>query len=89
MVKESTAQVCSGRHPDPVGHAWRFLCKMPETAVKTLQTYYSLRLKVTKLMADNGVEILAGSDVGRVKLVPGFSLHYEFHELAAAGLSPL
>ena len=62
---------------------------LPAEAEATLQKYYALQLKVTHLMAENDVPILSGSDVGGVWLVPGFSLHDEFHELAAAGLSPL
>jgi Amidohydrolase family len=55
----------------------------------TLQQYYALQLKVVKLMQQNGVKMLAGSDLGGGWVVPGFSLHQEFHELAAAGLTPL
>ena len=55
----------------------------------TLQQYYALQLKVVKMMQQNGVKMLAGSDLGGGWVVPGFSLHQEFHELAAAGLSPL
>jgi hypothetical protein len=62
---------------------------LSSSAVASLQRYYELQLKVTKLMAANGVKILTGSDVGGVWLVPGYSLHDEFHELAVAGLSPL
>ncbi len=62
---------------------------LPPNAVATLQKYYELQKHVSKLMIDNGVRILAGSDVSGVWLVAGFSLHQEFHELAAAGLTPL
>ena len=55
----------------------------------TLQAYYALQLRVVKLMKQNGVKLLAGSDLGGGWVVPGFSLHQEFKELAAAGLSPL
>ncbi len=58
-------------------------------AVATLQKYYELQKHVSKLMSDAGVKILAGSDVSGIWLVAGFSLHQEFHELSAAGLSPL
>ena len=54
-----------------------------------LQNYYAQQLKVVKLMQDNGVKILAGSDLGGGLVIPGFSLHQEFKELAAAGLTPL
>ena len=62
---------------------------VPATAVATLQIYYALQKKVTLLMQRNGVPILAGSDVGGVWLIAGFSLHQEFHQLADAGLTPL
>ena len=79
--------------PADIRAKWNMLgdtfAKLPEATVKTLQDYYALQLKVTKLMADNGVKILAGSDVGGIWLVPGFSLHDEFQELTAAGLTPL
>ena len=66
----------------------RFAMLPPET-VTTLHKYYELQKHVSKLMSDNGVGILAGSDVSGVWLIAGFSLHQEFHELAAAGLTPL
>ncbi len=62
---------------------------LPPNVVTTLQSYYGLQKKVTGLMERNGVKILAGSDVGGIWLIPGFSLHQEFHELAASGLTPL
>lgn len=48
-----------------------------------------MQLKVTKLMKQAGVKILAGSDLGGGWVIPGFSLHQEFKDLAAAGRSPL
>jgi imidazolonepropionase-like amidohydrolase len=57
--------------------------------VATLQQYYALQLRVTRLMQQNGVKMLAGSDVSGVWLIPGISLHQEFREMAAAGLTPL
>ncbi len=62
---------------------------LPAAAVATLHKYYGLQKQVSKLMEQNGVPILAGSDVGGVWLIAGFSLHQEFHELAEAGLTPL
>ena len=45
---------------------------------------------MTRILADAGVPLLTGSDVtGASWEVPGASLHREFDELAAAGLSPL
>ncbi|HEX2544133.1 MAG TPA: amidohydrolase family protein [Ramlibacter sp.] len=58
-------------------------------AQQTLRNYYALQLKALKLMKDNGVKILAGSDLGGGWVIPGFGLHQEFRELAAAGLTPL
>ena len=54
-----------------------------------LQKYYTLQLKVVKMLQDNGVKIMAASDLGGGLVIPGFSLHQEFKELAAAGLTPL
>lgn len=62
---------------------------LPPTAVATLQQYYALQLQVTKLMSRNGVKMLAGTDGSGVWLIPGISLHREFREMAAAGLTPL
>ncbi len=55
----------------------------------TLQSFYELERKTVKMLDTAGVSMLAGSDLSGGWLVPGFSLHDEFHELAAAGLSPL
>lgn len=62
---------------------------LPASAVTTLQQFYGLQKKTVKLMQDNGVKIMAGSDVGGVWLIAGFSLLQEFRELADAGLTPL
>ena len=67
----------------------QFASAVPASAAATLQQYYELEKKVTKLMSDNGVKMLAGSDLSGVWVIPGFSLHQEFRELASAGLSPL
>ncbi len=53
----------------------------------TLEAFYSLEERLVKMLDDAGVQLLAGTDVGTQ--VHGFSLHDEFHLLAAAGLSPL
>lgn len=76
-----------------VKEAWRkiseqFAAMSPE-AIATLQDYYALQLRVTKLMSDSGVRILAGSDAAGIWVVPGFGLQQEFRELTRAGLSPL
>lgn len=46
-------------------------------------------IEMTKILAEAGVPMLAGSDFGGGWLVPGFSLHDEFDLLGQAGLTPL
>ncbi|MFY9871743.1 MAG: amidohydrolase family protein [Candidatus Nitrosopolaris sp.] len=46
-------------------------------------------LQLTKMMYDNGVEILSGTDIPNFGLVPGESLHHELELLVEAGISPL
>jgi imidazolonepropionase-like amidohydrolase len=48
-----------------------------------------LQQKIVKMMKLGGVKMLAGSDLGGIWVIPGVSLHQEFRELAASGLSPL
>jgi imidazolonepropionase-like amidohydrolase len=46
-------------------------------------------LQLTKIMYDNEVQILSGSDIPNFGLVPGASLHNELELLAEAGINPL
>jgi imidazolonepropionase-like amidohydrolase len=46
-------------------------------------------LGLTKMMYDNGVEPLSGTDIPNFGLVPGESLHHELELLVEAGISPL
>jgi imidazolonepropionase-like amidohydrolase len=46
-------------------------------------------LQLTKIMYDNGVQILSGSDIPNFGLVPGASLHNELELLVEAGIEPL
>jgi imidazolonepropionase-like amidohydrolase len=46
-------------------------------------------LRLTKMMYDNGVQILSGTDIPNFGLVPGESLHHELELLVEAGISPL
>jgi imidazolonepropionase-like amidohydrolase len=46
-------------------------------------------LQLTKIMYDNGVQILSGSDIPNFGLVPGASLHNELELLAEADIKPL
>lgn len=67
----------------------QYAATITPSALQTLHNYYALQLKVTKLLQQAGVKILAGTDLGGGWVIPGFSLHQEFKELAAAGLTPL
>ncbi len=63
---------------------------LPADTKATYRDAYDLQLRLTKLLDHAGVKLLAGSDsCGAVWVVPGYSLHQEFDELARAGLSPL
>jgi len=54
---------------------------------QTLRRLYDYDLKITRLLAESGSRMLAGTDAGPGRV--GFFLHKEFDELASAGLSPL
>ena len=45
-------------------------------------------LQLTKMMHENGVKILSGSDLPNFGLLPGESLHHELELLVEAGISP-
>jgi imidazolonepropionase-like amidohydrolase len=46
-------------------------------------------LQLTKMLYDNGVNILSGTDIPNFDLVPGTSLHHELEILVEAGIPPL
>ena len=46
-------------------------------------------LQLTKMLYENGVTILSGSDIPNFELVPGASLHQELEILVQAGIPPL
>ena len=62
---------------------------IPPVAQASFVKFYSLLQKFTKLMKVNGVKMMTGTEVSSTLIIPGFSMHREFQELAAAGLSPL
>ncbi len=66
-----------------------FSSKMSPASRETLTKLGQLELRLTKIFAETGVPMLAGSDYGGGWVVPGVSLHQEFDLLADAGLSPL
>ena len=46
-------------------------------------------LQLTKMMHDNGVKILSGTDIPNFELVPGESLHHELELLVEASINPM
>jgi imidazolonepropionase-like amidohydrolase len=46
-------------------------------------------LQLTKMLYENGITILSGSDIPNFELVPGASLHHELEILVEAGIPPL
>jgi hypothetical protein len=66
-----------------------FVGNVPPVAAATHEAFYGVMQSATRLMKQRGAKMLAGSDLGGIWLIPGISLHQEFRELAAAGLSPL
>lgn len=47
-----------------------------------------IRREIVKALHDAGAGLLLGSDAPQVFNVPGFSIHHELEEIAAAGLTP-
>jgi imidazolonepropionase-like amidohydrolase len=58
-------------------------------ASAAMQQAYPVQQQTVSMMIGRGVKMMTGSDAGGIWVIPGFSLHQEFHELAAAGLTPL
>ncbi|HEY4307575.1 MAG TPA: amidohydrolase family protein [Gemmatimonadaceae bacterium] len=56
----------------------------PAVAARQLE----LRRKFLKTLADSGAPLLMGTDSPQLFMVPGFSLHREIAEMAAAGMRP-
>ena len=56
----------------------------------TYRDHYTRQLNMVRIFDEEGVHMMAGSDVsGSGWEIPGFALHQEFDQLAAAGLTPL
>lgn len=66
-----------------------YLEEVPAAARALYREDHVLALRLVKILDEEGVPMMAGSDVSGVWEVPGDSLHREFDELARAGLSPL
>jgi imidazolonepropionase-like amidohydrolase len=52
------------------------------------QAFVAARRRLMKELHDAGVKFLLGSDAPQVWNVPGFSIHREMQQMAAAGLTP-
>jgi hypothetical protein len=69
--------------------AQRYSATVPPLVAQSFRDYYEAQKHLAKLLKDSGVKMLAGSDLGGIWVIPGFGLHQEFRELAAAGFTPL
>ena len=70
--------------------AQKYLADVPASGQSSFENYFPLFGKAVGLLRQaDASRILAGSDTGGIWVIPGFSLHQEFRELAAAGLTPL
>lgn len=67
----------------------QYASQVPAAAAATFRAHFAANQQLTGLMLKHGVRLLAGSDLGGIWVIPGASLHQEFAELSAAGLSPL
>ena len=67
----------------------QYASQMPAAAAASFSAHFAANQRLTGLLLKAGVQLLAGSDLGGIWIIPGASLHQEFAELAAAGLSPL
>jgi imidazolonepropionase-like amidohydrolase len=104
LIRKRTTQLCDAPEyrDDPnlrfvadsairtwTSSASRF-ARRPAEQRATLRDEYALAQRLTRLFDDTGVKMIAGSDAcGAIWQIAGYSLHQEFDELAAAGLSPL
>lgn len=73
---------------------WNELAEQFGTEISTehrqaLERLFDYQLKLTKVLDDAGVPMLAGSDLGGQWVLPGSGLHHEFELLSEAGLTPL
>ena len=62
----------------------------PEATRIAYRNIYTRQLHLVRIFDEEGVKMMAGSDVGGSGWeIPGFALHQEFDQLASAGLTPL
>ena len=62
---------------------------IPAAAQASFDAFWPIIQKTTKLLKDSGVKMMVGTEVTSTLIIPGFSIHQEFGELAAIGLKPL
>jgi imidazolonepropionase-like amidohydrolase len=72
---------------------WRFISNMnqqipPEHQRKIRDDFEKFQKPFTKVFHDKGGQLMTGTDSLLPRLVPGFALHEELHELVAIGLTP-
>jgi imidazolonepropionase-like amidohydrolase len=104
LIRLRTQQFCDDPtyHDDPNNRfaskrtlkSWRKAAKeyssRPEAMRSAYRHLYTRQLHMVRIFDEEGVKMMAGSDVGGSGWeIPGFALHQEFDQLAAAGLTPL
>lgn len=62
---------------------------IPPAAQASFDAFWPLIQKVTRLLKENGVKMMTGTEVTSTLIIPGFSMHQEFRELTDAGFKPL
>ena len=67
----------------------RFTSRITPARKLTIQRFWELQLKLTRMLDDAGVPMMTGTDSAGGAIVAGFSLHQEFALLAQDGFSPL
>ena len=73
-----------------VRNSWfRRLDSTPNAASDAAKVHHENRQRILKVMADEGVEILFGTDAPQIFSVPGFSIHREVETMLDAGMTPL
>jgi imidazolonepropionase-like amidohydrolase len=79
-----SALVDNGIPVDPTLDIYEIITKQSQ-----YQYLWPKVLQLTKMLYNNGVTILSGSDIPNFGLVPGASLHHELEILVEAGIPPL
>jgi hypothetical protein len=78
-----------GLLPRSVQEEWRAMAEGRDPVAELLGPASAASVENVRILHEEDVTILAGTDVGNPFLVPGLSLHRELERLSAAGLSPL